>query len=218
MFAKRTLIVLMTHLILLGPPASLSQDVQQSRQPGRGQNLRLSNTSTRTGKQYKWTLYVDADKSILEKIDYVEYQLHPAFDIPDRKVDGPRVGPRAFGTSDIALRPTEITTVIHYRNGDRQYLDYTLRLRSSFTNLWYVVVGYFGGNQWDRAESLARNYQEKGFKTARAVDTNSGDFPNFDRGVVMVVIGPSTQSEARTLLKKVPTLGGKPYIQQAAKA
>lgn len=217
MSVKNTLIVLVTHLVLFGAQASLSQDVQQSRQPGMGQSLRLSNTSTRSGKQYKWTLYVDADKSTLEKISYVEYQLHPAFDLPDRRVDGPRVGPRAFSTSDIALRPTEITTVIHYRNGDKQYLDYTLRLRSSFTNTWYVVVGYFGAKELDQAQSLANGYQQKGFKAA-AVDTNSGEFPNFDRGVVMVVIGPSSKVQANSLLKKIPVLGGKPYIQQAVKA
>jgi len=118
---------------------------------------------------------------------------------------------------DIALRPTEITTVIHYRNGDKQYLDYTLRLRSAFTNTWYVVVGYFGATQWDQAQSLAKAYQQKGFKAA-AVDTNSGEFPNFDRGVVMVVIGPGSKVQANSLLKKIPVLGGKPYIQQAAKA
>ena len=65
MSVKNTLIVLVTHLVLLGAQAALSQDVQQSRQPGMGQSLRLSNTSTRSGKQYKWTTFSRIQKSIL---------------------------------------------------------------------------------------------------------------------------------------------------------
>src|SRR5262250_3248687 len=141
--------------------AQEAQQAQQTRQTA-APNLRLSNTSTKIDKkQYKWTLYIDADKSVLDRISYVEYLLHPAFDAPDRKIYSPRVGPRAFAVSDVAFRPAEITTVIHFRDGSKQYIDYTLRLRSSFANTWYVVVGYFGANQWEQAQYLAKAYQQK---------------------------------------------------------
>lgn len=182
-----------------------------------GQNLRLSNTSTDIGKgRYKWTLFVDADSSVLSRISFVEYELHPAFDIPDRKVNRPRVGPRAFSISDIAFRPSKIRVTINFEGGKSIRLDYTLRLRSSasFARSWYAVLG--SDSQQDKAQALLNTYKGRGV-SAYLIDTNSGDFPNFDRGLWMVVLGPTTQTEALSLLKKNPSLGGsKSYVKQAA--
>jgi hypothetical protein len=190
--------------------------VQQQSVPTPPQNIRFSNTSSLVGKgQYKWTIYLDADQSVLDQIKSVEYLLHPSFDNPDREVTDPRKGPRAFSTSGTALRPAKIGIAIHYKNGGVRTFEYTLRLRSSFSNLWYVVVGYYGWNQKSKAQEIAKAYQAQSFN-ARAIDTNSGDFPNFDRGVWMVVIGPYTRSQAQASLKKIPVLAGKLYIQQAA--
>lgn len=179
-------------------------------------NIRVSNTSKKDGRgHYKWTVYIDASPADLAKIDSVEYYLHPAFDNPNRKVTEPRTGPRAFSTSDVAFRPARIQVNVNSRWG-RQSFDYELRLRSSFGSMWYVVVGYYGRNEMTKAQDLARAYQGRGFK-ASAVDTNSGDFPNFDRGAWMVVLGPGTRTQAQSLLRRVPTLAGRPYIQQAVK-
>lgn len=213
----RKKMILMALLILACGNLYLAQNVQQQKgSPSPPQNIRFSNTSSLVGKgQYKWTIYLDADQSVLDQIKSVEYLLHPAFDDPDRDISEPRKGPRAFNTSGTAFRPVKIGIAIHYKNGGERNFEYTLRLRSSFANLWYVVVGYYGWNQRTKAQEIAKAYQDKGFN-ARAVDTNSGDFPNFDRGAWMVVVGPGTRTQAQALLKKIPVLAGKPYIQQAA--
>jgi hypothetical protein len=183
-----------------------------------GQNVRLSNTSMDVGKgRYKWTLFVDADDSVLSSIQYVVYNLHPAFDKPERKVDRPRVGPRAFSTSDIAFRPSKMYALIYFTDGRTMRFEYTLRLRSSFAKSWYVVLGSSAVSQRDNLDALLAAYHERGV-SAYIIDTNSGDFPNFDRGLWMLVLGPTTQTEALRILRKTPSLGSRePYVRQAAR-
>src|SRR6266550_6021703 len=58
-----------------------------------GQDLRVSNTSPNVGKgRYQWTVFIDADRSVLNRIESVLYKLDPAFNNPARKVTGPSAG------------------------------------------------------------------------------------------------------------------------------
>jgi len=183
------------------------------------QNIRVSNTSTKIGNgRYNWTIFIDASQADLEKIDFVQYYLYPIFDNPNRKVDKPRSGPRAFSTSDVAFRPANVQVIVNFRDQkETRSFNYTLRLRSSFAKSWYVVFGSFDLNDGGKAEELASRYQAQGFKAYR-VDTDSGDFPNFDRGSWTVVLGPGTLTEMRNQLRKVPKLSDtRPYLRQSAK-
>jgi len=184
-----------------------------------GQNIRVSNTSASIGKgRYRWTIFIDGSPADLNQIDFVEYYLYPIFDNPNRKIYQPRSGPRAFSTSDIAFRPAPVQVVINFR-GQRGKIsfDYTLRLRSDFSKSWYVILASFNLSEGGKAEDLATRYQAQGFKAYR-VDTTSGDFPNFDRALWAVVLGPGTLAEMRNQLRRVPKLSdATPYVRQSAK-
>ncbi len=52
--------------------------------------LKLTNTSHYVGKRgktdwWEWTAFVEGTNSELDKIDYVEYHLHPSFQNPIRR-------------------------------------------------------------------------------------------------------------------------------------
>jgi hypothetical protein len=184
-----------------------------------GQNIRVSNTSTDLGKgRYQWTVFLDADQPVLNKILFVEYQLDPAFDNSVRKVDRPRAGPRPFSITDLALQPSRISIIIYFKDNQTMRLpNYTLRLRSTFSKSWYVVLESYALSRQDQADALLGKYREKGYD-AHLINTDSGDFPNFARGLWVVVLGPTTQTEALGLLRKTPSLSGsKPYVKQAAR-
>jgi hypothetical protein len=103
----------------------------------------MSNTSSNIGSgRYKWTLYIEADKSVLRKINYVEYRLPDAYgDKALRKVKTPRVGKYPFSLTDAAFEPFSIGATIFFKDGNTQKLsDYTLAFGGSIINPGGVAV------------------------------------------------------------------------------
>jgi hypothetical protein len=102
-----------------------------------GQEPRVSNTSSNIGSgRYKWTAYIEADKSILSRIDHVEYRLPDAYgDKAFRKVSTPKTGKYPFQISDVAFEPFSIGATVFFRDGGAQKLsDYTLTFGGSIIN------------------------------------------------------------------------------------
>ncbi len=96
--------------------------------PSYGQDIRVTNTSSAQGSgQFKWTLYVFADKSILNKIEYVEYTLHPTF---------PQAIQRKYNREQYFLfegsgsTAFEVRVRVHFDNNSDKYLTYMLQLGS----------------------------------------------------------------------------------------
>ena len=87
---------------------------------------------------------------------------------------------------------------------------------------WYVILGSYPLTRQDKANALLVRYQAKGYD-ARLINSNWGDFPNFARGLWVIVVGPSTQREARNVSREIRTQNrfasrkDRPYIKQAVK-
>jgi len=185
-----------------------------------GQDLRVSNTSPNVGKgRYQWTVFIDADRSVLNRIESVLYKLDPAFNNPARKVTGPSAGKYPFSITDIALQPFEIGVTVFFKDAQPVRLrPYTVRLRSpsALVESWYVVLGSYSLSQWDKANALLGLYRKNGHD-ARLVNTNDGDFPNFGRGLWVVVLGPRSKSDANAWMGKINSLTkDRLYVKQAA--
>ena len=103
--------------------------------------IEVAHTSTYAGSgRYKWTIYIKAEPSVLNRIDYVEYRLHPTFHDPVRKVRGPKSGAYPFSTSDVALDTFTVGVTVYF--SDSQYLelpDYTLTLKPNSSSGKKVV-------------------------------------------------------------------------------
>jgi hypothetical protein len=87
---------------------------------------------------------------------------------------------------------------------------------------WFVILGSFALDQQDRANALLVKHQAQGYD-AQLINTNWGPFPNFARGLWVVVIGPSTQREARKLAREIQSTNlyrsrkEQPYFKQAVR-
>jgi cell division septation protein DedD len=200
--------VLLTSLLLIAVEAS-------------GQDFRLSNTSPNVGKgRYQWTVFIDADRSVLSRIDSVLYKLDPAFDNPERKVTAPRTGRYPFSTTDAALQPFQISATVFFKDAPPVRLSpYTVRLRSpaALAESWYVILGSYSLNQWEKANALLGLYRKNGHD-ARLVNTNDGDFPNFGRSLWLVVLGPRSNRDANAWMSKIRSLtNDRLYVKQAAR-
>jgi hypothetical protein len=100
----------------------------------RAQEIRVNNTSEYHNKgRFKWTLFIEADSSLLREIDYVKYRLDPAYgDKAMRYVSEPRGGKYPFSTSDTAFDPSQVSITVYFKNkSSRRLPDYTLKLRAS---------------------------------------------------------------------------------------
>jgi hypothetical protein len=107
------------------------------------QDLLVNNNASNIGSgRYKWTVYVEGDKSALSRIDYVEYRLPDVYgDKAVRKVSTPRVGKSPFSLSDVAFEPFAIGVTIFFRGGKSQKLpDYALIFGGAIPNPGGVAV------------------------------------------------------------------------------
>ena len=105
--------------------------------------IAMSNTASNVGSgRYRWTAYVEADKSALSKIDHVEYRLPDAYGANAlRKVSEPRVGKLPFSLTDVTFEPLSIGVTIFFKDGKSQKLsDYTLVFDGSIINPGGVVL------------------------------------------------------------------------------
>lgn len=106
-------------------------------QVAHSQEISISNKSSNIGSgRYRWTAYVEADKSVLSQIDHVEYRLPEAYgDKALRKVSTPRVGKYPFSLTDAAFEPFSIGVTIFFKDrGPQKLSDYTLNFGGSIIN------------------------------------------------------------------------------------
>ena len=75
---------------------------------------------------------------------------------------------------------------------------------------WFVVVG--GGRQRGEAQigERQRQLERAGFRT---VLVDSDDFPNFNQGLAVLVIGPQPEGEARRVLRDVRRVVPDAYVK-----
>jgi hypothetical protein len=102
------------------------------------QTVSINNVSSNIGSgRYKWTAYIEGDKSVLSKINYVEYHLPDVYgDKAVRKVSAPRAGKYPFSLTDSAFEPFSIGVMIFFKDSNPLKLpDYTLVFSGSIQNL-----------------------------------------------------------------------------------
>jgi transcription initiation factor IIF auxiliary subunit len=93
------------------------------------QKITVSNTSAPDGYgRYNWKVFVVGSQATLDKIEYVEYTLHPTFPdnvrISRNREDNFSLQSNGWGEFFIYLR-------IHLKNGKDLYTKYWLRLGNS---------------------------------------------------------------------------------------
>jgi len=99
--------------------------------------IKLDNYAKKTRKRkglerFKWKVFVDEDKETLEKIDYVEYLLHPTFPNPRRIVSNreSRFALRSSGWGQFTVRAR-----VHFKDGTieaaQHFLDLSKRWPTS---------------------------------------------------------------------------------------
>jgi hypothetical protein len=107
------------------------------------QTVSINNVSSNIGSgRYKWTAYIEGDKSVLSKINYVEYHLPDVYgDKAVRKVSAPRAGKYPFSLTDSAFEPFSIGVMIFFKDSNPLKLpDYTLVFSGSINNPGGVAI------------------------------------------------------------------------------
>ena len=94
-------------------------------------SIRFNNYAKAAGKKgkynyFRWKVFVDEDKNTLDKIDSVEYLLHPTFPIPDQ-VGSDRDSKFALETS--GWGEFDILITVNFKDGCTERLKYRLDLR-----------------------------------------------------------------------------------------
>ena len=93
---------------------------------GVAQEIKVDNTAKYVGNgRYDWTVSIVADKSVLSKIQAVEYTLHPTFPDPVRRGTGPRFSISANGWGEFSIK---VKIIYKDRNRSPTTLNYWLRL------------------------------------------------------------------------------------------
>ena len=91
-----------------------------------GQEIRVENTAAYVGSgRYEWTVFLDAHESVLDRIAYVEYTLHPTFPDPIRRIHDRTT---RFALSSNGWGEFNILVKVVHRNGTHAYLEHWLRL------------------------------------------------------------------------------------------
>ncbi|MEE9553375.1 MAG: pYEATS domain-containing protein [candidate division Zixibacteria bacterium] len=91
------------------------------------QDIQLANNATYLGEgRYEWTVFVSAEKAVLDKIKYVEYTLHPTFPEPKRvaanRDDNFSISAKGWG--EFLLRAKVVLN-----NGETIPVEYWLQLK-----------------------------------------------------------------------------------------
>ncbi|UCD18435.1 MAG: hypothetical protein JSV44_05875 [Candidatus Zixiibacteriota bacterium] len=95
------------------------------------QDISAANISRYLGDgEWQWKVYIRASANVLDRIDYVEYRLHPTFPRPVRTV-GELGDPRyPFGLESRGWGVFPIEIKIRFKNGDFQRLKHMLEFRT----------------------------------------------------------------------------------------
>ncbi len=87
----------------------------------------LATRSESKNDYWDWTIFVKGPEDVLEKIEYVEYTLHPTFPDPVRIVNQRGHGPYAFPLTTAGWGTFTIKVKVYYRDGTYQHLSHLLR-------------------------------------------------------------------------------------------
>lgn len=90
-------------------------------------DIHLANSATYLGEgRYEWTVFVMTEKAILDKIEYVEYMLHPTFPEPIRVATNrdDNFSLSANGWGEFLIRAKVVL-----KNGDTIPVEYWLQLK-----------------------------------------------------------------------------------------
>ncbi len=114
---RRIFVGMVAVLLLLHPDSTNAQDVQ------------ITNTYRYAGDaRFKWTVFVKAEKSTLDRISCVEYTLHPTFPNPIRRVCNSN---RGFALDAEGWGEFTIFVKIEWRDKRVTRQSYRLRLHSA---------------------------------------------------------------------------------------
>lgn len=75
---------------------------------------------------WDWTIYVKGPEDVLEKIQYVEYTLHPTFPNPVRIISERGLKPYAFPLSTSGWGTFTVKVKVYYRDGTYQQMAHSL--------------------------------------------------------------------------------------------
>jgi transcription initiation factor IIF auxiliary subunit len=97
---------------------------------GAQEKIQASNTSRSLGDgRWDWTVFVTAQRPVLDKIQCVEYTLHPSFPNPIRRVCVRGNDSQAFALSANGWGTFAIQVRVLYRDRSEQRLQYNLVLK-----------------------------------------------------------------------------------------
>lgn len=93
-------------------------------------DITTANTSRHVGDgRWDWTVSIRAAKPVLDRIQCVEYTLHPSFPNPVRRVCSRGTGTGAFPLSTTGWGTFRIRVRILFRDGTQQMLEHQLVLQ-----------------------------------------------------------------------------------------
>jgi transcription initiation factor IIF auxiliary subunit len=116
---KSTILILAAVLLLQNCPPADAQE-----------NITVSNTAKFIGDgRWDWTVFVIAERPVLDRIQCVEYTLHPTFPNPIRRVCTPGDPSHAFALSANGWGTFTIKVHVIFRDKSVQQLQYNLVLK-----------------------------------------------------------------------------------------
>ena len=78
---------------------------------------------------YQWKVFVDEDENILDKIEYVEYLLHPSYS-EQRQISSDKNS--KFAIEECSWAEFALTITVKFKNGTKQEYFYNLDLSKSW--------------------------------------------------------------------------------------
>ncbi|GAB6910181.1 hypothetical protein JCM12296A_60390 [Desulfosarcina cetonica] len=76
---------------------------------------------------WDWTIFIKGPDDVLEKIEYVEYTLHPTFPNPVRIINERGYGPYAFPLSTSGWGTFTVKVKVYYKDGTYQQMSHYLK-------------------------------------------------------------------------------------------
>ncbi len=80
---------------------------------------------------WDWTIFINAPEDVLERIEYVEYELHPTFINPMRIVNQRSSGPYAFPLNSSGWGTFTVKIKVYYNDGTYQRLAHSLVFKAN---------------------------------------------------------------------------------------
>lgn len=90
-------------------------------------SLNVENTAKYSDGHYSWTVFMVGEESVLQNIDYVQYNLHPSFPNPVQVVRA-RGGTCAFAFSSTSWGEFNVHVKIRFKDGNETSFDHWLNL------------------------------------------------------------------------------------------